>query len=1142
MPLSSDEFLSRVADSGVLPDAAVREWLSSLPAADRPADGEQLARLLVKEKQLTAFQAQQIYSGKGKSLVLGNYVLLDKLGQGGMGMVLKAEHRLMKRTVALKVLSPAVTKTAELVARFQREVQAAARLTHPNIVAAFDADEASGTHYLVMEFVDGRDLASVVKQRGPLPVEQALNYVQQTARGLEFAHQHGVIHRDIKPANLLLDSHGTVKILDMGLARIEGDAAGQAELTNTGAVMGTVDYMAPEQALSTKSADARSDIYSLGITLWYLLTGRPAYTGESLMGRMLAHREAPLPSLVAALQRKSSGIAIPGPLDAVFHKMIAKKPADRYQTMTEVLAALAQLQATEAAEIPLEEPAPSEDSRFSAFLAGLQAEGGVTARTTARAANKAPSVTTTEDATMALGHSEATTDPHTLTKAGSRRATASPSPDAGGKPARREPWQDARLLGATAGGVVLLVLLFASLGRGLRGARTTGTTPDPTAAASQTASASPAAKAAPARRGKPALKFEAFGAVEFEKPLDYAPDSCTIEAYVTPAAPGREGYIFMLTGSAGLLTGLNNDQGWRLSHMMTNGHFGVELQQRFELGRRVHLAGVCDRDSYRLYVDGRLAGEAKVRNVTFDPYRSPPQIGPNFRGIIDELRVSRVPRYQADFQPPRRHEADGDTLALYRFDEGEGPTLHDSSGNEFHGHLAGPQWTRLTSVLEEPRSSSTPAANAASGRGKPAVRFDSYDSVGFDSVLNYAADSCTIEAYVTPEATAARAYIVLLSGSSGLGTGLTEGNNWRLSHVMQPNGHFGFDTNQPFVVGRRVHLAGVCAPDGYRLYVDGRLVGQKPSHGQKFAAARSAPKMGLNFIGTIDEVRISKVPRYAAEFQPPRRHEADADTLALYRFDEGQGTVLHDSSGNEFHGWLVGTDWVRLAEVPEEPTPATPAVSGPHALEFDGVDDYVHIPTLAPPDGPFTIEAWIEPGLLASNNIVGLYGPQLHTSIWGSSSLVGFTVATKDWLVAAKTLAGLASGKRSHVAGVYDGALVSFFLDGKKLDDMTSRGAGEPAAPTDGGYFGGLPGTGLWRGQISAVRVSTGARYVNDFTPETRLAAEEQSLALYHFDEGRGDVLTDSSGHNHHGKIVGAQWVRAESSTPRPAATASPGN
>src|SRR5262249_43273090 len=159
---------------------------------------------LVRHKKLTRFQAEEIWRGKGKSLVLGNYLLLEKIGQGGMGAVYKAEHRRMKRIVAIKMLPPSMLKEASAAARVQREVEAAAKLNHPNIVTAFDADSANGVHFLVMECVDGSDLSALVKKNGPLPVAQAVNCIVQAARGLEAAHAEGIVHRDIKPGNLLL--------------------------------------------------------------------------------------------------------------------------------------------------------------------------------------------------------------------------------------------------------------------------------------------------------------------------------------------------------------------------------------------------------------------------------------------------------------------------------------------------------------------------------------------------------------------------------------------------------------------------------------------------------------------------------------------------------------------------------------------------------------------------------------------------------------------------------------------------------------------------------------------------------------------------------------------------------------------------
>jgi serine/threonine protein kinase len=335
-----EQFVHSVVEIGLLEAGEVREFLGRLPQRERPTHAEDLARELVRARRLSDYQAGAILQGKTKGLVIGNYLVLDKLGAGGMGMVFKAEHRLMKRVVALKLLPPSFTRDESFVHRFRREAEAAARLSHPNIVAALDAGEFKGLHFFVMEFVEGSDLSRLIREKGPLPVDQAVACVIQAARGLQAAHARGIFHRDIKPSNLLLDTDGTVKVLDLGLARLDedpsrpGSARSIEALTNDGAMMGTVEFMSPEQAYDSRSVDKRSDIYSLGCTLYYLLIGVPPYRRKTVMACALAHREQPIPRL------RNARPDVPPALDDALRLMLAKEPEQRYQSIDSLIADL----------------------------------------------------------------------------------------------------------------------------------------------------------------------------------------------------------------------------------------------------------------------------------------------------------------------------------------------------------------------------------------------------------------------------------------------------------------------------------------------------------------------------------------------------------------------------------------------------------------------------------------------------------------------------------------------------------------------------------------------------------------------------------------------------------------------------------
>ena len=344
------DLLPIIRNSGVLSEKLFLEIRARVLAGDYPNDSRQLAQRLVRDGLLTEYQTRRFLNGKSHGLLVGKYVILDRLGSGSMGRVYKAHHQLMGRVVALKIIAPEIVTNERVVARFQREMRLVGRLDHPNVVRAYDADQSNGILYIVMEYVTGQSLGQRLKE-GPLAPVDAVTYAAQAALGLAHAHEQGIVHRDVKPSNLLLNDERQVKVLDLGLGVLMDGDTHATFATADGIAVGTVDYMSPEQACG-RDVDGRSDLFSLGCSLYHLITGRQAFPGDTpieRLGRRINNRHVPITDLRPEL---------PMSLVTVLDRLLANKPQDRYQTAGEAAEALQSLIRPKKSANPANLPAP----------------------------------------------------------------------------------------------------------------------------------------------------------------------------------------------------------------------------------------------------------------------------------------------------------------------------------------------------------------------------------------------------------------------------------------------------------------------------------------------------------------------------------------------------------------------------------------------------------------------------------------------------------------------------------------------------------------------------------------------------------------------------------------------------------------
>jgi serine/threonine-protein kinase len=327
------ELLPLIRRSGVLADRQYEGVRASVESGKYPSSPIPLAEHLVQDGILTRWQADRLLNKKTHGLVIDRYVILERLGEGAMGRVFKAQHRLMGRTVALKLIAPQFVSRTSSVARFRRELRLIGRLDHPHIIRAYDADQIGLGFYLVMEYVGGQSLDRVLASRGPLPPYEVVDYAAQTALALEHAHGQGIVHRDVKPSNLLVTDDCRIKLLDLGLGNLVDADDQNSFATAAGSAVGTIDFMSPEQA-SGAEADGRSDCFGLGCTIYLLLSGALPFPGENGMERLVRRLKGPADPIV------SHRPSLPPDVVRVVEKLLAQQPEDRFQSAAEAAAAL----------------------------------------------------------------------------------------------------------------------------------------------------------------------------------------------------------------------------------------------------------------------------------------------------------------------------------------------------------------------------------------------------------------------------------------------------------------------------------------------------------------------------------------------------------------------------------------------------------------------------------------------------------------------------------------------------------------------------------------------------------------------------------------------------------------------------------
>ncbi len=1085
MTVGPEDFFKRLEESGLLNDS-IMEQKDRLQAI---ASGEDVAADLVGQKLLTEYQSEVLLSGVDVPMVVGDYVVTDSIGRGGMGYVLKARHRRMKRTVAIKFLLKSLTESDDLRRRFEREVEAAAQLDHQNIVTAYDAGVHEGSHYLVMQYVDGDDLSHIVKSSGPLDIPDAVDVIRQAAMGLGYAHERGIVHRDIKPGNLLLDKEGVVRILDMGLARMtpspgdELEGGAQADLTNTGSVMGTIDYMAPEQALDAKSVDHRADVYALGCTLYFLVTGNPPFRNDTVMRRLLAHREEPAPRISAYRPEA------PPELDDIFATMMAKAPDDRFPSMKHLVVALDNLELSDAEDeqmATMDMPddgsggfisLPEDDDESVGSHTAMPGGSGVVAgaETSGSATARLPGY----DATILETSSESSLKPGVKTSSRNEDSQLSPStefmradetivgdsssvlsqPEAERKNSQR-PWKVIIPVAMAAGALIVFLAT---------------------------------------RRDSPSHQLESLSPIATQDELKDNSASEATEAIDSRGQINQDRLAAEWVLSVGGNVGVDLPDGTRLEvkdqKELPDGPFALmnvsiqNLPQVTDDGL-MNLRGCSQLAS--LYAYDTAITDQGLANLT-DEGREPL---PNLKNLfiartavtgegLSYLAESKELTYLDIESNP---VSDGSILRRFRNLETVGIALTKIPAEDLSFLRELPELWQLSVDGRQLRGLGGDHVSSLSKLRNLLVRYPGADFDG--AILRDLKHLARLE---LPELPERRLDELLWSAVAALP---------RLDDLS-----LGGEGVEDAAIRKMPALA--------RLRAVKLKSARKQLRGETISAA-------VLRLPALDELVVS--------------HNAltDDDAKRLESLTQLARLTL---TGNEISAAAIASLHNALPEcriISDHGSfePSTPQASN-WALSFDGVDDFVDIPSLQhEPGTSITIEATISGWGEKYGMLCGWRGCAELVAI---RDQVGANFGTTDLKKdeTHKQSTEMPGTRTVRLALVYDGSEGRLFANGKLL---FRRKLSAPLRRSRGWYSSGFTiGAASFgdrggfmapvKAVIDEVRVSQTARYDGDYVPEPELQDDEHTVALYHFDEGQGNVLKDSSGNGHDGVINGAKWV-----------------